>query len=87
MMDIERLRQILKELHPIFWNAKIDRLLRESDFPNCTFIKSAHGRYVIALRDLYLNHDLSAFPKSGSHRRMILDDKNPDLKVLLHGEV
>jgi hypothetical protein len=73
-MDIERVRQILKELNPIFWNDKIDRRLKKKNppmalssplspedfvdecmlkgnFPNETPIKSALGRYLLALSD------------------------------------
>jgi len=79
-MDIDLFRKILEELNPIFWNKKIDRMLQESNYPNRTPIESAKWRYVIALRDLEQNQDLSAFPKSAAHRRSILYEKNPEKK-------
>ena len=79
-MDIDLFRKILKELNPIFWNAKIDRMLQESNYPNRTPIESAKWRYLIALRDLDQDQDLSAFPKSAAYRRRILYDKNPEKK-------
>lgn len=51
-MDIQRLRQILNELNPIFWNPEIDRQLEESNYPNQFPIESAKYRHTIALRKL-----------------------------------
>lgn len=51
-MDIQRLRQILNELNPIFWNPEIDRQLEASDYPNQSPIESAKYRHTIALRKL-----------------------------------
>ncbi len=79
-MDIDLFRKILEEFNPIFWNAKIDRLLQESKYPNRTPIESAKFRYVIALQDLNQDQDLSAYPKSAADRRSILYEKNPEKK-------
>ncbi len=71
-MDIERLRRILKELNPIFWNAKTD-----SKYEGKTLIESAYGRYISALADFEPDQDFSSYPKSGHHRKQIVYDRNP----------
>ncbi len=68
-MDIQRLRQILNELNPIFWNPEIDRQLEASDFPNQSPIESAKYRHMIALRKLV--------PRS-HHYRQSLENKRFD---------
>jgi len=50
-MDIQRLRQILKELNPIFWNDKLERQLQEKNYTSHTPISSALGRYMVFLEN------------------------------------
>jgi len=53
-MDIQRLRQILKELRPIFWNDEINHDLHKRNYPYRTPIESAEWRYEIAMKKV--NH-------------------------------
>jgi len=80
-MDIERLRKILKELNPIFWNPKIDHQLQEQNCANHTPIQSSEKRYIIAIYDFGPDRDLSAFPKSGPYRQIIRAEKSPEKQL------
>lgn len=51
-MDLIRLRQILKELSPIFWNSEIDYQLKIKGYSNHSPIESAKYRYIIAQNTL-----------------------------------
>jgi hypothetical protein len=72
-MDMQRLRRVLKELNPFFWNAEID-----SRFQGKTLIESALGRYFNTLSGFESKQDFSSYPKSGPYRQQILTDRNPD---------
>ena len=50
-MDIILLRQTLKELNPLFWNAVIDSQLKDSKYPNRSPVESAFSRYTVTLRN------------------------------------
>lgn len=80
-MDIQRLRQILNELNPIFWNPEIDRQLEASDYPNQFPIESAKYRYTIALGKLVPHPNFSPCNrKSAPYRQMIIESRSSEKK-------
>jgi len=80
-VDIQRLRQTLNELNPIFWNPEIDRQLEASDYPNQFPIESAKYRYTIALGKLVPHPNFSPCKKkSAPYRQMIIESRSSEKK-------